>query len=424
MDPLGHLDLRDQDVWICDGRIVAIFRHIGDEMAPVVDVTPKHGQEPIVLCPGFIDLHAHLREPGDDDSESIMSGAAAAAAGGFTHLVAMADTDPIIDTPRSVADSCFRAVATRVQILNAAALTKGQRGDELVDLRGCFEAGAVAFSDDPAPSVDAITLARALAQTVQIDRVILVNPIGIAGLQVNHELAAQAEVTVIRNAMRALRSVKEGRIHIQHLSTRQGVELVRSAKEEGLGLTAEVSPLHLSMWSPLAEPLTPPSLSLLMPPLQTERDRIALIGGLRDGTIDALVSDHSPVPLWRKRGDDPPPGAVGLETALATAITIGGMGGDWIPTLVGSLTEGPFHVLGEAVGLSEPRLRIGEAATCVVFDPNSEVGVDPDRFRSQSRNTPLGGLPLKGRVLLTIVDGAVVHHDSDHLNVTASGSEE
>ncbi len=427
LDPLGHLDVDGQDVWICDGRIVAIFKHIGDEMAPVVDLSRPEGEPSIVICPGFLDLHAHFREPGAEDAETVITGAMAAAAGGYSHVVTMADTTPPVDLPNRVAQSCFRAVATRVRLLTAAALTLGREGQQLVDMKGCVEAGAVAFSDDEHNRFSGQLLAQALETGAALARTIMVHPEDEEMIrQVNRALEpstllpdrpAAAEVSAIRDSLRALRHARKGRLHFQHVSTAQAVELIDGAKMEGLPVTAEVSPLHLGMWQPLESPVEPPGLAKLLPPLRSLQDRLALVDGLRSGAIDAVASDHSPHGMRDKSGpeDEAAPGAIGLETALSTCLTFGGMGGEWVSTLVERLTQGPFRVLGDAAGVVEPRLRIGEAATCVVFDPAGQAPVRADNFHSQSSNTPLRGMQLLGQVLLTIIDGAVVHHDVEGL---------
>jgi dihydroorotase len=423
IDPAGSVDLPGQDVWLSEGRIIAIYRQIDEGTVPVVDVTPAPGLPPCILAPGFIDLHAHLREPGDEAAETMQSGARAAAAGGFTQVLAMANTDPPADTPDRVAQACARAAGAQATVLVAAALTRGLGGDELVDIEGCAAAGAVAFTDDGRNGASVELLAEGLRRAADALRPVLVhtedeamiltrNPGG-AAVTRSPLRPAEAEASAVRSALRALVLAGRGRLHLQHLSTAESVELVRRAREDGLAVTAEVTPHHLAMWLPFAEPPEPPALLKVNPPLRGEKDREALIQGLRDGVIDAVATDHAPHRAESKVGDaaGAAPGMIGLETALAVCLTLGGMNGDWIPTLLERLTDGPHRVLAGGSGVRAPRLRVGEIATCVLFDPGVEWTVGEVAGHSLSYNTPLRGVRLRCRVLLTINEGLVAHHD-------------
>ena len=428
IDPLARLDAAGQDVWLSEGRIIAIYKHIGEGTLPVIDLTPPPGGMPCILCPGFIDIHAHLREPGDEAAETVQSGARAAAAGGFTHVLAMANTHPAIDTPDLVKEATFRAIAAPVQVLITAAMTRGLLGQELTDFAGCAGAGAVAFSDDGRNVASPRLLARAIQAAAEVSRPVLVHPEDEELIATINNLEdgavsraldrpVQAETRAVDFAIRALQHAGTGRVHLQHITTAQSVELLRKAKDEGLAITAEVTPHHLSMWLPFETEPHPAALSKVNPPLRSEHDRVAVLQALRDGLIDCVATDHAPHRAAEKERHlaEAPPGMIGLETALAACITLGGMGGDWMPVLIDRLTAGPYRVLGDVSGLREPRLRIGEAATCVLFDPGAEWVVGAQPLQSQSSNTPLLGASVKGRVLLTLVDGAVVHHDRDRL---------
>ncbi|MGH7722456.1 MAG: dihydroorotase [Candidatus Dormibacteria bacterium] len=428
IDPAARLDVAGQDVWLSEGRIIAIYRQIEEGTVPVIDLSPAPGQSPCILAPGLIDLHAHLREPGDEAAETVASGARAAAAGGFTQVVAMANTDPPVDTPERVAEATRRARTVPVDVLVAAAVSRGLAGSELVDIEGCAAAGAVAFSDDGRNSAPRELLAEALRRAADVSRAVLVHPedeaIIAARSRSGHALARsgdrpeQAETSAVRAALDALGLAGRGRLHLQHLSTAASVELVRRAREDGLAVTAEVTPHHLGMWLPVDPLPEPPALIKVNPPLRTERDRDALIQGLRDGIIDAVATDHAPHRLAEKACPEEAaaPGMTGLETALATCITLGGMSGDWIPVLLERLTTGPHRVLGASPAGREPRLRIGETATCVLFDPAAEWTLGEAAMHSLSRNTPLLGIRLRGRVLLTICDGVIAHHDERRLS--------
>lgn len=423
IDPLGRLDAAGQDVWLDGGKILAIYHHIEAAGVPVVDLTPAEGDEPCVLCPGFIDLHTHLRQPGDGEAETLESGARAAAAGGFTHIVAMANTTPPIDTPERIAEARLAASNLPVSILQIGALTRGLEGAELVDIRRCIEAGAVALGDDGRNGVSPRQLAIALAETAHLSRAVFVHP-------EDEEMIAQANATqgpvtrspirpvetetrAVNLAIRALSHARSGHLHLQHLSAEGSVASLRRARHQGLAVSAEVTPHHLSMWLPVAEEPDPQSLRKMNPPLRAERDRVALVQALREGLIEAVATDHAPHPASEKAldYDDAAPGLIGLETALATCITIGGMGGEWLATLVERMTVGPHRILGPSSGVHEPRLRIGEAATCTLFDPNTEWTVGETPLQSRSRNTPLLGAKLRGTILLTMAGGRVIHQN-------------
>jgi dihydroorotase len=430
IDPLGRLDATGQDVWLDGGKILAIYHHIDAAGVPIVDLTPPAGTDPCVLCPGFIDLHAHLRQPGDDEAETMESGSRAAAAGGFTSVVAMANTSPPIDTPERVAEARLAASNLPVSILQVAALTRDLAGAELVDIRKCIEAGAVAVSDDGRNAVSPRQLAIALAEAAHLSRAVLVHP-------EDEEMIAQANATqgsvtrstirpaetetrAVNLAIRALAHAQSGHLHLQHLSTEGSVASLRRARHQGLWVSAEVTPHHLSMWLPVAEEPDPQGLRKVNPPLRAEHDRNALVRALREGLIEAVATDHAPHRAEEKSGAyaDAAPGMIGLETALAACITIGGMGGEWLATLVERLTAGPHRILGPASGVPEPRLRIGESATCTLFDPTSEWIVGETPLESRSRNTPLMGARLRGTVLLTMARGRVIHRNAARVPLT------
>ncbi|MGD0834308.1 MAG: dihydroorotase [Candidatus Dormibacteria bacterium] len=427
IDPLAHHDAPGQDVWLSEGRIIAIYKHMGEGSLPVIDLTPPPGAPPVILCPGFIDLHTHLREPGDEGAETLHSGSQAAAAGGFTQVLAMANTVPPVDSPERVKEAGFRAVAASVQVLTGCALTRGLRGEELVDMEECAAAGAAAFTDDGRNACSPRLLSEAIVRAAELRRPILVHPEDEEFLaQINNVQGpvqrcpvrpVEAETRAVNYALRALAHAETGHVHLQHISAAASVELIRRAKEGGANVTAEVTPHHLGMWLPFASEPDPPGLLKVNPPLRSDVDRAALVQALRDGVIDAVATDHAPHRVEEKTLPYPAaaPGMIGLELALATCLTLGGMGGDWIPTLIERLTIGPYRVLGAASGVREPRLRIGEAATCVLFDPAAEWTVEPLHLRSGSQNTPLLGSRLTGRVLMTLVDGALIHHDRQRL---------
>lgn len=428
IDPAAGLDVAGQDVWLSEGRIIAIYREIGAGTVPVIDLTPLPGESPCILTPGFIDLHAHLREPGDEAAETVQSGAVAAAAGGFTTVVAMANTDPPVDTPGRVAAAVQRGAGAAVQVVPVAAVTTGLAGETLVDVDGCAAAGAAGFSDDGRNLARRDLLAEAIRRAHRVDRVVMVHPEDEAIIAAHNGRAStpnrspdrpeEAETAAVRTALEALSQAGCGRLHLQHISTAAAVDLLRQARNDGLAVTAEATPHHLSMWTPTAGSALPPALLKVNPPLRRERDRNALIAGVREGVIDAIATDHAPHREENKMGDPvhAAAGMTGLETALAVCITLGGFGGDWIPVLLERLTAGAHRVLGAGVGVRAPRLRVGELATCVLFDPAATWTVG-ETTRSLSTNTPFRGQRLHGRVLLTLAEGRVAHRDVDRIPV-------
>jgi dihydroorotase len=421
IDPLSGVDREGLDVWLCDGRVAAIDKRISPPGVRVIDLTPAPGRAARVLAPGFIDLHAHFREPGEEPKETVSSGANAAAAGGFTQVVAMANTQPAIDSPAAVGEARSRGAGTRVPVHTVAAMTAGLRGEKLVDVAGCAAAGAAAFSDDGRNAAPARLLSDALRAAHAVGRAVLVHPEdegmvlasnpGAASVVRCAERPAACEAAAVQSALRALETARVGRLHLQHLSAAASLDLLRAARERGLAVTAEVTPHHLAMWLPFEVEPEPVGLRKVNPPLRTDRDREAMVRALREGLIDAVATDHAPHTVGDKSGSyaEAAPGMIGLETALAACVTLGGMGGGWLPTLVERLTAGPFRVLGGAAGLREPRLQAGEVADCVLFDPEEEWTVGVKQLRSLSRNTPLLNTTLRGRVLLTLAGGRVAY---------------
>jgi dihydroorotase len=428
IDPLAGLDTAACDVWIRAGRLIAIDRRVQAAGATVIDLTPRRGGRPLIVCPAFIDLHAHLREPGEEVKETVVSGAAAAAAGGFGQIVAMANTRPPVDSPGRVGEARARAARAGVRVLPAAAVTRGLRGEQLTDIHGCAAAGAAAFSDDGRNAAPPRLLAAALAAAAEVDRAVLVHPEDEAMVQAANpgvpyvvrcpERPAECEVAAVETALRALVDAGRGRLHLQHLSSAAAIAVLREARELGVGVTAEVTPHHLAMWLPFETEPSPAGLRKVNPPLRTEADREVMVQALRDGLIDAVATDHAPHGDADKQGDyaEAAPGMTGLQTAFAVCNTLGGMGGDWLATLIARLVAGPWRVLGPESGLREPRLLEGERVSLTLIDPEAAWVVGDEPWLSLSRNTPLLGVGLRGKVLLTLVEGQVAHlHPTEEL---------
>ena len=409
VDPSQRMDDAG-DLLIVDGEVEAVGGRIeGPEEAEVIDVAG------CIVSPGFIDVHCHLREPGREDVETIATGARAAAAGGFTAVCAMPNTDPVTDNQAAVGfiiRQAQRAGAARVYPIGA--ISVGQRGESLAEFGEMVGAGAVAVSDDGRPVASAQLMRSALeyARTFGIpvadhceeptlakggamNEGIVSARLGLKGVPSEAE-----EIMVIRDILLARRT--GGHVHLCHMSTKGSVELIRWGKERGINVTAEVCPHHLSLTEDCVEGYN--TNAKMNPPLRTPADVEALAEAVRDGTIDVVATDHAPHHYDEKEREfaDAPNGIVGLETALAVLVTnLVVPGVIDFPTLVERMAVTParvFHLRGGS-------LRKGSAADVTVFDPGAEWTVDPARFVSKGRNTPYAGRTLRGRAVYTVVGG-------------------
>lgn len=412
IDPSRNLD-EVADVVIRDGRIEGIGRNQGvPDGAETCDVTG------LVVAPGLIDLHTHLREPGQEDRETIATGAAAAAAGGFTAVCAMPNTDPPIDNQSAVGFVVKQAAAAgAARVYPIAAVSLGQRGEQLAEFGELVSAGAVAVSDDGRPVAsgqlmrNALEYARAfgipvadhceepsLAAGGVMHEGIVSTRLGLKGIP-----AVAEEIMVARDIL--LAGHTGGHVHLCHMSTRGSVELIRRAKDAGMPVTAEACPHHFALTHEACAGYD--TNAKMNPPLREPEDVEAIRLGLRDGTIDVIATDHAPhhYDAKEREFDDAPMGIVGLETALGLALTILVEPGHLaLPQLVYRMSTLPaqlFHLPG---GTLAP----GQAADVVVFDPAARWTVDVNRFRSMSRNTPFAGWELRGGVVRTIVAGRTV----------------
>ena len=401
------------DVLVRDGRVEAVGRNIppADGMA-LLDATGK------VVAPGLIDLHVHLREPGQEDVETVASGAMAAAAGGFAAVCAMTNTDPVTDNQAAVGfivSQAQRAGKARVYPIGAVSL--GQKGQQLAEFGELVGAGAVAVSDDGKPVVSshlmrtALEYARTfgipvadhcedptLAQGGAMHEGIVSTRLGLKGVP-----AAAEEIMVARDII--LAELTGGHVHLCHMSTRGSVELIRRAKDRGLRVTAEACPHHFTLTHERCEGYD--TNAKMNPPLREAADRDAIREGLRDGTIDVIATDHAPhhYDAKEREFDDAPNGIIGLETALGLAITeLVEPGLLSLPELIRRMSTTPARIFNLPGGT----LAVGAPADVVVFDPAVEWEVRPDAFYSKSRNTPFAGRRLRGRAEATIVRGELV----------------
>jgi dihydroorotase len=417
IDPARRLD-ELADVLLLEGRVEAIGRNMGmPSGAMVVDAT---GQ---VVAPGLIDLHVHLREPGQEDLETVATGALAAAAGGFSAVCAMPNTDPVCDNQGVVGFMKAQAQrAGKARVYPIGAISLGQKGQQLAEFGELVGAGAVAVSDDGKPVVSSHLMRTALeyARTFGIPVAdhceeptlsaggvmhegIVSTRLGLKGIP-----AAAEEIMVARDLL--LAELTGGHIHLCHMSTRGSVDLIRRAKDRGIRVTAEACPHHFSLTHEACEGYD--TNAKMSPPLREPEDRDSIRQGLKDGTIDVIATDHAPhhYDAKEREFDDAPNGIIGLETALGLAITeLVKTGLLSVAELVERMSSGPARIFGLPGGTLAP----GAPADVTVFDPEAEWTVHPQEFYSRSRNTPFGGRRLTGRATVTIVRGQVAYQRPD-----------
>jgi dihydroorotase len=433
IDPSEGID-QIGDLLIAEGKIVqvgdtAIQSSSFSAMLSPDEIGAKNlDARGLVVCPGFIDLHCHLREPGFEDKETIATGTKAAAIGGFTTVCCMANTEPPLDTPAAV--DWVKQKASKdgsVAVLPIGCITKGRKGEELTNMGELAEAGVLAFSDDGDPVASSQLMRRALEYSRDLDLPIIdhcedktLSENGIinegrisAKLGLKGIPAAAEEVMVTRDLTLAKQT--KARLHIAHTSTKGSVELIRRAKEEVISLTAEVTPHHLTlteeriMGKTSNEPFD--ANAKVNPPLRTEEDVQALIEGLKDGVIDAIVTDHAPhTPADKICGLELAAfGISGFETAFGCLMGLVHQGEISLTLLLSKLTCEPAKVIGRNGELGT--LKAGAPANITILDPDREWIVDSRNFASKGKNTPYDGYKFKGKVMATISRGKLVYTD-------------
>ena len=412
VDPVAGLD-GVRDVLIEEGKISKVAARIQKPGVPTLDL------DGLVVAPGFIDMHVHLREPGQEWKETIASGCAAAAAGGFVAVACMANTDPVNDC-RAVTEMIL-AEAERhgaVRVLPVGALSKKMEGKELAEIGEMVAAGCVAVSDDGKSVMDGGLMRRALEYSTIFDVPVLVHEqdanllgpgqmhegavsarLGLAGMP-----AAAEEALIARDVL--LAEDAGARLHVQHVSTARGLTMIRLAKRRKVKVTCEATPHHLALTDEALESFD--ANFKMNPPLRPEADRAALLRGAAEGAIDAVATDHAPHHADEKGLEfaRAPFGVVGLETAVGVVLTkLHHEEGVPLPRIVELLSVGPARALRVAGGT----LEVGAPADITVLDLDREWTVDPEKFKSKGRNTCFAGMPLKGAAAMTIVGGRVVH---------------
>ena len=404
-----------QDLLCEQGKISLLERGLQVQADQVIDAAG------LVVCPGLVDMHVHLRDPGLTYKEDILTGTAAAARGGVTSLACMANTDPTVDTPEQVAYVLGRArEGCGVRVYPIAALSRGLRGEEPTDAEALQKAGAVALSDDGS-NVDNANLmrdvlirARRLKMPVlcHCEDTSMVEGRAVNEGSVSRQLwlegrpAIAEEIMVMRDAM--LAEETGAHVHICHVSTAKSVDIIRRMKKRGAPITCETCPQYFSLTED--EVLTQGAMARVNPPLRTAQDVKGIITGLRDGTIDAIATDHAPHSAQEKARPltRAPSGMVGLETSLALALTqLYHTGKMDLPSLIRRMATNPADILH----LPRGRMALGADADLTIFDPDEEWVIDPEQFASKGRNTPFAGWKVKGRVKYTIVGGRIIYQD-------------
>ena len=418
VDPANDID-REIDLLIEDGRVVELgaLGQLKNRVDTSINATG------LIVTPGLIDMHVHLREPGEEGDETVESGTAAAVAGGFTSVVCMPNTDPCIDNETTV-DFVYRqaAIANAANVFVLGAITKSRQGEELAEMAQMVRAGAVGFTDDGCGVRSSAVMLKALQYAKMFDRAILQHCedpdlaeggcmhaglvstiLGLSGMpSMAEELMVQRDIILAESV--------DARYHVMHISTAGAVELVRAAKRRGLPVSTEVCSHHLVLTDEECRSFDP--VYKMHPPLRPRKDVEAMLEGLVDGTIDCLVTDHAPHSESDKQLEfiSAPPGVIGLESALAIFIKALIEPGilDW-PAMIAKMTVNPSRILG----LNKGTLAVGADADVTVINPAFRWTIDSASFRSRGRNCPFHGWQVTGKAVATVVGGQIKYSNGE-----------
>ncbi len=413
IDPINDLDGK-YDILIANGKILKLEKNINEDDLKVINLDGK------IILPGLIDMHTHLREPGFEEKETIKTGCEAAAAGGFTAIASMPNSNPVADNPATVEYILSKAEEGVVKVYPIGSITKDSAGEELAEIGFLHRSGVKALSDDGNPVMNGEIMRRAMEYAGAFDLPIIshcedlnLSSDGVMNEGYNSTIlglkpipAAAEEVMIARDII--LAELTDSVLHIAHLSTARGLEMLADAKQRGLKVSAEVTPHHLTLTDETVKGFNPDTK--VNPPLRSKDDVEALKNGLKEGIIDVIATDHAPHTFEDKLGeyDYAAFGISGLETALGIIyqelISEGFI--DW-RDLVNLMGKNPASILG----LPYKGLHEGEIADITIFDEEKEWIVDPQKFKSKGKNTPYADKKIKGKVIYTIVDGKIVYDD-------------
>ncbi|MDM8550518.1 dihydroorotase [Desulfobacterales bacterium HSG2] len=414
VDP-GNLD-GITDILIEDGKIIEIRPEIRNPKSEIIDASGK------IVTPGLIDMHVHFREPGHEYKETIETGCMAAAHGGFTTVCTMPNTNPVNDTSQVTEYILKRAAEVNsVRVRPVAAISRGLEGKSLCEYGDLKAAGAVAFSDDGHPVEESQLMRRALEYARGFGLPIISHceelELVSSGVMNEGEVATRMGLAGIPNAAESVMVMRDialceltgSRLHIAHVSTAESVRAIRNAKKRGAPVTAETAPHYFTLTENAVEGYD--THAKMNPPLRSPEDREAVLEGLADGTLDVIVTDHAPHSSLEKEVefDHAANGIIGLETSVSLSLKLIEKGVLTITGLIEKMSANPARILGLESGL-----KVGGPADITIIDPDREYVVNADNFRSLSRNTPFDGWNMKGKAVLTMVEGRVVF---DELNI-------